>query len=397
MSTSTPRASGSDWIDVVSQTPADSQPAGAPDAFETCNMTKTYKIAVVHGDGIGPEVCQAAVQVLKSTVASNLLEFMEYPAGAQHFLSTGDSFPISSFEGCRNADAILHGAAGIPGVVHSDGTEAGLDFTLTLRSKLDLFANVRPIKLYLGVPSPLRDPGMINYVIVRENTEGLYAARGAGALLRDEVAVDTLVQTRKGIERIVRFAFEVARARNGAPNDGKRRVTCCDKANVLRSYAFFRRVFDDVAKDYPDIATDYVLVDAMTFHLMNRPSHFDVIVTENMFGDIISDLAAATVGGLGMAPSEEVGDGIGLFQASHGSAPDIAGKGVANPYGTILASAMMLRWLYQQHGDERLKDAAGRVERAVQDALADPDLRSRDIGGAAGSPQIVNALLSKLQ
>ncbi len=359
-------------------------------------MTRTYKIAVVHGDGIGPEVCQAAVDVLKSSIASDALEFLEYPAGAQHFLSSGDSFPASSFDGCRNADAILHGAAGIPGIVHADGTEAGLDFTLTLRFKLDLFANVRPIKLYPGVPSPLRDPGVIDYVIVRENTEGLYAARGSGALLRDEVAVDTLVQTRRGIERIVRFAFELARSRNGAPRDGRRRVTCCDKANVLRSYAFFRRVFNDVAKDYPDIEKDYVLVDAMTFHLVNRPSHFDVIVTENMFGDIISDLGAATVGGLGMAPSEEVGDGVGLFQASHGSAPDIAGKGVANPYGTILASALMLRRLHQRHGDERLNSAAGSIERAVEAALADPELRGRDIGGGAGSQKIVSALLSKL-
>lgn len=360
-------------------------------------MTRTYKIAVVHGDGIGPEVCQAAVDVLKSSVGSGVLEFHEYPAGAQHFLSTGDSFPAASFEGCRNADAILHGAAGIPGVVHPDGTEAGLDFTLTLRFKLDLFANIRPIKLYPGVPSPLKNPGEIDYVIVRENTEGLYAARGAGALLRDEVAVDTLVQTRKGVERIVRLAFELARTRNGAPADGRRRVTCCDKANVLRSYAFFRSVFTDVAKDYPDIATDYVLVDAMTLHLVNRPSSFDVIVTENMFGDIISDLAAATVGGLGMAPSEEVGNGVGLFQASHGSAPDIAGKGVANPYGTILAGVLMLRRLHRLHADERLRDAADRIERAVQTALTDPELRSRDIGGSAGSQQIVSKLLSSLR
>jgi len=204
------------------------------------------------------------------------------------------------------------------------------------------------------------------------------------------------VQTRKGVERIVRFAFELARTRNGAPADGRRRVTCCDKANVLRSYAFFRSVFTEVAKDYPDVATDYVLVDAMTLHMVNRPSHFDVIVTENMFGDIISDLAAATVGGLGMAPSEEIGDGVGLFQASHGSAPDIAGRGFANPYGTILAVVLMLRRLGQRHGDGQLTDAAERIERAVQAALTDPALRSRDIGGGAGSAEIVNRLISGL-
>ncbi|GAA0005606.1 3-isopropylmalate dehydrogenase [Bradyrhizobium diazoefficiens] len=359
-------------------------------------MKDTYTIAVVHGDGIGPEVARAAVAVLQAGVQAGTLRFVDYPAGADHFLKTGDSFPAASFEGCRTADAILHGAAGIPGVVHPDGTEAGLDFTLTLRFKLDLFANVRPIKLYKGVPSPLGRPGPIDYVIVRENSEGLYAARGAGALLREEVAVDTLVQTRKGVERIVRFAFELARTRNGSPKDGRRRVTCCDKANVLRTYAFFRAVFDEVAKDYPDIEAEHVLVDAMTVHLVNKPSHFDVIVTENMFGDIISDLGAATVGGMGMAPSEEVGDGIGFFQASHGSAPDIAGKGLANPYGTILASILMLRRLDQRHRDSRLKLGADRIEAAVCAGLEDPALRTRDIGGVAPTNQVVDALLKRL-
>ncbi|AND91413.1 isocitrate/isopropylmalate dehydrogenase family protein [Bradyrhizobium diazoefficiens] len=359
-------------------------------------MKDTYTIAVVHGDGIGPEVARAAVAVLQAGVQAGTLRFVDYPAGADHFLKTGDSFPAASFEGCRTADAILHGAAGIPGVVHPDGTEAGLDFTLTLRFKLDLFANVRPIKLYKGVPSPLGRPGPIDYVIVRENSEGLYAARGAGALLREEVAVDTLVQTRKGVERIVRFAFELARTRNGSPKDGRRRVTCCDKANVLRTYAFFRAVFDEVAKEYPDIEAEHVLVDAMTVHLVNKPTHFDVIVTENMFGDIISDLGAATVGGMGMAPSEEVGDGIGFFQASHGSAPDIAGKGLANPYGTILASILMLRRLDQRHRDSRLKLGADRIEAAVCAGLEDPALRTRDIGGVAPTNQVVDALLKRL-
>ena len=263
-------------------------------------MKPTYEICVVHGDGIGPEVGSATVRVLEAAFGGTLpLHFSEHPAGAQHFLKTGESFPRETFEACRAADAILHGAAGMPGVVHPDGTEAGLDFTLTLRSKLDLYANVRPIKLLPGVRSPLRDAGAIDYVIVRENSEGLYAARAAGTLLRGEVAVDPLVQTRSGIERIVHFAFELARSRGGAPRDGRRRVTCCDKANVLRSYAFFRSVFDEVAAQYPDVEAEHVLIDAITVHLINRPSHYDVIVTENMFGDITSDLGAATIGGMG--------------------------------------------------------------------------------------------------
>ncbi|RUY57913.1 isocitrate/isopropylmalate family dehydrogenase, partial [Mesorhizobium sp. M7A.F.Ca.CA.001.05.1.1] len=300
-------------------------------------MKPVYEIAVVHGDGIGPEVCAAAVQVVKAALGpGSPLHFSEYPAGAEHFLKTGQSFPEPTFQACREADAILHGAGGLPGVIHPDGTEAGLDFTLRLRFELDLYANIRPVRLFEGVPSPLSGvkAGDIDYIILRENSEGLYAARGSGALLRGEVAVDTLVQTRSGIERIARKAFELARQSGGAPRDGVRRVTCCDKANVLRSYAFFRSVFDEVAKDYPDIATEHALVDAMAMYLVVKPGHFNVIVSENMFGDILSDLAAATVGGMGMAPSAEIGAANGFFQAAHGSAPDIAGKGIANPYGT---------------------------------------------------------------
>ena len=359
-------------------------------------MKDTYDIAVVHGDGIGPEVCAAAVTVLRAAFGnSSPLRFAEHPAGAEHYQATGQSFPKASFEACRDADAILHGAAGIPGVNHPDGTEAGLDFTLRLRFELDLYANVRPIRLLPGVRSPLADakPGDIDYVIVRENSEGLYAARGSGALLRSEVATDTLVQTRKGIERCVRQAFELARASDGAPSDGVRRVTCCDKANVLRSYAYFRSVFDEVARDYPDIASDHVLVDAMTMHQVLRPSHFNVIVTENMFGDIISDLGAATIGGVGLAPSAEVGNGRGLFQASHGSAPDIAGKGIANPYGTILSSAEMLSWLGKTHEDVRLTQVAKRLQKSVSEAVSAGYL-SRDLGGETGTADIVSHLCS---
>lgn len=265
-------------------------------------MKDHYQIAVVGGDGIGPEVAQATVETLAALYSNDTpLRFADYPAGAEHFRKTGDSFPDTTFAACCDADAILHGAGGIPGVVHPDGTEAGLDFTLRLRFELDLFANIRPIKLYPGVRSPLAgvEAGQIDYVILRENSEGLYAARDAGAQLRGEIAVDTLVQTRRGIERICRLAFELARTSAGAPLDGVRRVTCVDKANVLRSYAFFRAVFDEVAADYPDIVAEHGLIDSTTMYLVTRPGHYNVIVTENMFGDILSDLAAATIGGMG--------------------------------------------------------------------------------------------------
>ena len=217
------------------------------------------------------------------------------------------------------------------------------------------------------VLSPLRafEGGGIDYVIVRENTEGLYASRGAGVVLRDEIASDSLVVTRKGTERVARFAFALAAKRSGAPRDGQSRVTVCDKANILRAYAFFRRVCDEVHADYPDIAIDYAYADAITVHMLKRPDFYDVIVAENMFGDIISDLGAATVGGMGISPSAEIGDRHALFQGAHGSAPDIAGQNLASPVATILSGAMMLRWLFDTRNDAGLAQAAGRIEDAV--------------------------------
>ncbi|WP_226578990.1 isocitrate/isopropylmalate dehydrogenase family protein [Acuticoccus sediminis] len=361
-------------------------------------MKDRYEIAVVHGDGIGPEICRPALGLVDAALRQDgLMHWSEYPAGAEHFQATGDGFPEATRKACAAADAILHGAAGIPGVVHPDGTEVGLDFTLVNRFTLDLYANIRPIRLYEGVACPLAGvkAGEIDYIVVRENSEGLYAARGAGSLLRGEMAVDPLVQTRKGIERIVRKAFELARQSKGAPSDGVRRVTCCDKANVLRSYAFFRQVFDEVALDYPDIETEYAIIDAMTMHLVLRPSHYNVIVTENMFGDIISDLAAATIGGLGLAPSAEVGVSNGLFQPSHGSAPDIAGKGVANPYGMVLSAAEMLDWLGHGNGDDRLLAAAGRIRTAAAEGLAEGHM-TPDLKGKLSTGEVMDILVGKV-
>ncbi|GJD48591.1 3-isopropylmalate dehydrogenase [Methylobacterium crusticola] len=360
---------------------------------------RVYEIAVVDGDGIGPEVCQAALSVVKSLPGlDGAFAFKAYLAGAQEYRRSGSAYPEESFQGCRNADAILHGAAGLPGVTYPDGTETGIEFGLQTRFRLDLYANVRPIKLRPGVASRLRDrvPGDIDYVIIRENTEGLYAARGSGVVLRDETAVDSLVVTRKGVERISRFAFELARARNGAPRDGKKRVTLCDKANVLRSYAFFRKVFNEVAEQYPDVEADYAYADAMTCHLVERPEFYDVIVTENMFGDIISDLAAVTVGSMGMSPSAELGDRNGFFQAAHGSAPTIAGRNVANPYGTILSAAAMLRWLGERHQDGRLVRSAAAVEAAVDASMAAPGGLTMDLGGRATTRDVTQRVIDNL-
>ncbi len=363
------------------------------------NNKKQYMIAVVPGDGIGPEVCAAAVQVVKAaTRGCSQLTFSEFEAGANCYERCGDAFPVDSQQACLDADAVLHGAAGLPGVLYPDGTEAGQDFSMKIRASLDLYANVRPIRLIEGVDSPLKrfGPGDIDYVFVRENTEGMYAARSGGNLLHDEIASDTMIITRAGTERVVRKAAELARQRNGAPRDGKRRVTIVDKSNVLRSFAFFRRVAEETLADYPDIEIDYAIVDAMTVHMVERPDSFDVIVCENLLGDILSDLGAATIGGLGMAASGEMGDRHGYFQASHGTAPDIAGKGIANPLATILSGAMMLDWLGSRHDDAPLTRAGEKIRTAVGRVLTEGQSVTGDLAGSASTVQCADAVCAAL-
>ena len=356
-----------------------------------------YDIAVVSGDGIGPEVCAATIRVIEASLADErMISFADVPAGARNYLDTGVALPDSTIERCRAADAILLGAAGLPGVLYEDGTEAGQDTTLRLRFELDLYANLRPIKLYDGVRSPLQGRPVIDYVIVRENSEGLYSSRGGGNVLRGEVASDTMLMTRKGVTRIVKQAAELCMSRSGAPADGKRRVTICDKANVLRSFAFFRSVADEVLGEYPEIEVDHGLVDALSMYLVTRPEYYDVIVSENILGDIISDLGAATVGGLGMASSSEIGDSHALFQASHGSAPDIAGQGVANPIATILSGASMLEWLGGRDADQFLIDRAGSIRSAVQQVLSKGSSLTQDLGGSSSTDACVDAIIKRL-
>jgi 3-isopropylmalate dehydrogenase len=353
-----------------------------------------YRIAVLAGDGIGPEVIDEAVKVLHAVAVPGQLEFgfEEVEAGAACYRRTGEELPRETLEVCQAADAILFGAAGLPEVRFPDGTEIAPQ--LTLRIALDLYVGLRPIRLHPGVPTPLRLPDRerIDYVILRENTEGLYASRGAGVLVGGQVATDTLVVTRPGVLRICRQAFELARRRRGAPRDGTRRVTLVDKANVLKSYAFFRAVFDEVAADYPDVQAEHAYVDAMTMYLVQRPGHYDVVVAENMFGDIISDLAAATVGGLGMAPSGDIGDHYALFQPSHGTAPDIAGKGIANPLAAILSAGLMLEWLGQRDGNDDATRAAERIETAVDAVTGAGRILTPDLGGAAGTEAVGDAV-----
>jgi 3-isopropylmalate dehydrogenase len=357
----------------------------------------SYNIAVLPGDGIGPEVVSESVKVLlalEKPFPNLRLILNEHRVGAKCFQETGTDLPDETLEACRNTDAVLFGSAGDPNVRLDDGTEVMPQ--LTLRFVLDLYAGIRPIKKYPGIKPVLSADPPIDYVIMRENTEGLYASRGGGVRVADDLAVDSMVITRKGTERIVKHAFEIAEQRNGAPRDGKKRVTCVDKANVLKSQAFFREVYDEVAGEYPDTDRDYALVDAYTVYQLLRPDTYDVVVAENMFGDIISDLAAATIGGLGMAPSADVGDRYGVFQPSHGTAPDIAGENIANPLGQILSAGMMLTWLGERNDDNDAKQAAVAIDEAVSRVLDSPSAHTGDLGGKAKTSDVGDAVVSEL-
>jgi 3-isopropylmalate dehydrogenase len=362
----------------------------------------TYDIAVLPGDGIGPEVVAEALRALRRVEELSGQEvafrFETHEVGAAAWRRSGEAIRDAAFATCQAANAILFGAVGLPDARHPDGRESGPDVMFRLRFGLDLYAGIRPIRLYDGAATPLRDTGNgIDYVIVRENVEGLYAGRYGGSRVGSEVAADTSVVTRAGTRRIVERAFALARDRSGAPADGLSRVTCVDKSNVLASYALFREVAAEVASGYPSIEFEAVYVDAAALYLVQRPSSFDVVVAENMLGDILSDLGAGTIGGLGLAPSGDVGDEHGLFQGVHGSAPDIAGRGVANPHATILSAAMMLDWLGRRYADEAAMRAARWVDAAVAASLRDGPGRTGDLGGSAGTRAAGDAVLNALE
>jgi len=282
----------------------------------------------------------------------------------------------------RGADAILLGAMGLPGVRYPDGTE--ITPQIDLRERLGLYAGVRPIRVLPGAPTPLADPRAraIDCVLVRESTEGLFAGRRETRRDGDAV-LDTMRISRPVCERLFTFAFELARARRSRRTVS--RVTCVDKANVLPSMAYFRAIFLEVAAAYPDISTDCLYVDAAGLQLVRAPWTFDVLVTENMFGDILSDEAAELSGSLGLAGSINAGDRHCMAQAQHGSAPDIAGRDRANPTSLILSAAMLLGWLARRHRDRKLARAGDLIEQAIDSVLNDPARRTADLGGPLGT------------
>ena len=356
----------------------------------------TYNIAVLPGDGIGREVIDATLPLLDKLQhgASFAFRFATHPAGALHYQATGDALPEATLAAARDADAILFGAMGWPEIRYPDGTEIAP--RLDLRVELELYAGVRPARAIPGITLPLADPRAreIGLVVVRESTEGLFASRGKGTLENDAEARDTMIITRRGSERVHDFAFRLAQRRKSCGRPG--RVTCVDKANVFRSMAFFRKIFDERACNFPDIEARHHYIDATALDLIRKPWDFDVLVTENMFGDILSDQTAALVGGMGMAPSADIGDEHALFQPCHGSAPDIAGQGKANPTATILSAALMLDWLAVKSGDWPLTLAAQRLEQSVDRVFASRQIVPFEFGGRDGTRAIADAVASNL-
>lgn len=345
----------------------------------------TVEVAVLAGDGIGPEVTEATLAVLDALARRHALglRFTPHRAGAMAYRDTGEDLSDAVFRACESADAILLGAMGWPGIRAQDGTE--LAPQITLRQRLDLYAGIRPIRAIPGVPGPLADPRAagIDFIILRESTEGLFFSKDRGTVTED-YAEETLRLTRHVTTRLARRAFELAAQR-------KKRVTLVDKANVFRAFAWMRALFAEEARAHPGVAFDAAYVDAMALDLLRRPWEFDLLPTENMFGDILSDLAAGLIGGMGFAPSADVGDGHAVFQPSHGTAPDIAGQGVANPTAMILSAAMMLDWL----GEAPMVEAAAELRAAVDRAFAG-GLRTRDIGGAHGTADAAKAVIAAL-
>ena len=335
-------------------------------------MGKTHEIGVIPGDGTGPEVIAEGLKVLKAVAekTDSKYNLIHYDFGGERYLKTGETLPDSAIEELGQLDSIYLGAMGHPDV-QPGILEKGI--LLNLRFSLDLYINLRPVKLYPGVDTPLKHKGPehIDFVVVRENTEGLYA--GSGGFLRkgtpEEIAIQESINTRKGVERCLRFSFEYCRKRNR-----KKKLTLCGKTNVL-TYAFdlWDRAFQEIGEEYPDIERDYAHVDAICMWMVKNPERFDVIVTDNMFGDIITDLGAVIQGGMGIAAGGNINPhGTAMFEPIGGSAPKYTGKNLINPLAAIMAAQMMLDYLGEV-------EAAGLVERAVMKVIKN-DMKSMDAG-----------------
>ncbi|MFB9140317.1 isocitrate/isopropylmalate dehydrogenase family protein [Maritalea porphyrae] len=360
-------------------------------------MANKFEIAVFNGDGIGPEIMEPTVAILKSLADASgaySFKFDFADAGASHYAKTGVSLPEASLESARNADAILLSAMGLPSVRYEDGTE--ISPQIDLRKELNLFAGVRPVRIAPGQKSPLKleENQAIDFVLIRESTEGLFYSQGKGEVTKDS-ASETMMITRQTSEDLFQFAFSLAKQRK-ALNQGKGELTCVDKANVFRAFAFFRDIFDKEAAKHTDVTAKHAYVDATALWMVTKPWDFDVLVTENMFGDILSDLGAGLMGGLGLAPSADIGKHNAVFQPCHGSAPDIAGQNIANPFAMILSAAMMLEWLGLKADNQQMIKDAQLLRDAVDAVVVDGKKTTRDLGGSSNTTQAGEAVMERL-
>jgi len=371
-----------------------------------------HNIAVIRGDGIGPEIISEGVKVLDavSELDNFELEWVEYPHGAEHYLSTGELINEDTLKELEQCDTIYFGCIGDPRV-DTGVLEQGI--LLNMRFYFDQYVNLRPVKLLEGVPTPLagKGPADIDFTVVRENTEDFYVGIGGRVKDRkksekleivreryqvkfgldietdsDELAYQIGILTREGCERVMKYAFELARAQ------GKNKVTSVDKANVLtHGYGFWREVFTEVAREYPEIETNFNFVDALCMWLVKNPEWYQVIVAPNMFGDIITDLGAMIQGGLGLAPGGNINpDGVSMFEPIHGSAPKYKGKGVSNPIATIWAGAMLLEAVGE-------KSASEKVINAIETVLREGKVRTYDLGGNSKMSEVGDAIVSAMK
>jgi len=355
-------------------------------------------IAVIKGDGIGIDVTEAAIDVLNLVTDLSdgiALTFQEFQAGAGYYRDTGFDIEPGAEEAIGEFDAIFLGGIGLPSIRHQDGTE--ISPHLRLRDRYQLYAGVRPVKAYPNTPQRLADPNAakIDLVVLRESTEGLFysaAVHGRSEFIDNEEVGETLRITRSTTEKLHHFAFKLALKRKLKGGPGQ--VTCVDKANVFTSMAFFRKIFDEVSEEYPDIKADHNYIDAQALDLIRRPWEFDVLVMENMYGDIISDLAGGLVGGLGMAPCGEIGDTLGLFQPSHGTAPDIIGQDKANPLAAILSGALMLDYLADKLNIPAMADAATLINYAIEHGFKENCIRPLEIGGDMGTTAVTEEVIN---
>jgi 3-isopropylmalate dehydrogenase len=359
---------------------------------------REFRIVVLAGDGIGQEVMAPCLELLEEVTeraGGFQLDFASYEAGAGLYRDTGVALPEDVIKAAEYADAILLGAMGLPNIRYPNGTEVTPQ--IELRERFQLYAGVRPVRVLPGTLIPLADPRarQIDCVLVRESTEGLFAARELSRRDGNDAVYDTMRISRATCERLFDFAFALARKRARVGRRG--RVTCVDKANVLPAMAFFREVFLERAEWHSDVDADCAYVDATALRLVRAPWDFDVLVTENMFGDILSDLGAALLGGMGMAPSADIGDKHAVFQPCHGTAPDIAGRGLANPAAMFLSAAMMLEWLGDKHGVEGCSRAATRLTHAVERAFATGTLVPVECGGTTGTIEITESVLGEIE